>query len=68
MANPEGSPIWYELMTSDADGAQRFYADVVELEDCLLAGMEGPGRLPHPDRARRPGRGRVDDAAWRRAD
>lgn len=29
MANPDGTPIWYELMTTDADGAQRFYADVV---------------------------------------
>lgn len=29
MANPEGTPIWYELMTTDADGAQKFYADVV---------------------------------------
>lgn len=29
MANPDGTPIWYELMTSDADGAQKFYADVV---------------------------------------
>jgi hypothetical protein len=29
MANPQGTPIWYELMTTDADAAQTFYADVV---------------------------------------
>lgn len=29
MANAQGSPIWYELMTSDADAAKRFYDDVV---------------------------------------
>ena len=29
MANPEGTPIWYELMTTDADAAEQFYADVV---------------------------------------
>lgn len=29
MTNPNGMPVWYELMTSDADGAQAFYADVV---------------------------------------
>ncbi len=29
MTNPDGTPIWYELMTTDADGAERFYADVV---------------------------------------
>ncbi len=29
MTNLTGTPIWYELMTSDADGAQAFYADVV---------------------------------------
>ena len=29
MANPDGSPTWYELMTTDADGAQAFYADIV---------------------------------------
>ena len=28
MANPDGSPIWYELMTTDPDAAQAFYADV----------------------------------------
>ena len=29
MATPQGTPIWYELMTTDADGAQKFYAKVV---------------------------------------
>ncbi len=29
MADPEGMPIWYELMTSDAEGAEIFYADLV---------------------------------------
>lgn len=29
MGNPVGSFIWYELMTSDADGASAFYASVV---------------------------------------
>ena len=29
MANPHGSFIWYELMTTDPEGATRFYGDVV---------------------------------------
>jgi len=29
MANPHGSFIWYELMTTDPEGAERFYGDVV---------------------------------------
>ena len=29
MANPHGTPIWYELMTPDPDGAKRFYDAVV---------------------------------------
>ena len=29
MPNPEGSFIWYELMTSDPDGAASFYTDIV---------------------------------------
>jgi len=29
MANPHGSFIWYELMTTDPEGAKRFYEDVV---------------------------------------
>lgn len=29
MANPQGTPIWFELMTSDTDAAARFYGDVI---------------------------------------
>ena len=29
MANPDGAPIWYELMSSDADASKKFYDDVV---------------------------------------
>ena len=29
MPNKHGDFIWYELLTSDADAAQRFYGDVV---------------------------------------
>jgi len=29
MANPHGMPIWYELLTTDQDAAQEFYAKVV---------------------------------------
>jgi uncharacterized protein len=29
MTNPHGTPIWYELMTSDPDAAQAFYTQVV---------------------------------------
>ena len=29
MANPHGTPIWYELATADADAAARFYGSVV---------------------------------------
>ena len=29
MANPQGTPVWYELMTPDPDGAKAFYDDVV---------------------------------------
>ena len=32
MANPQGTPIWYELLTPDPDGAKRFYDDVVGWE------------------------------------
>ena len=42
MANPEGTPIWYELMTSDADGAQSFYADVIGWH-IAPAGVAGTG-------------------------
>jgi predicted enzyme related to lactoylglutathione lyase len=42
MANAEGTPIWYELLTTDAEGAQRFYADVVGWS-IAPSGMEGTG-------------------------
>lgn len=42
MANAEGTPIWYELITTDADGAQKFYADVVGWSSAPM-GMEGTG-------------------------
>ena len=42
MANAEGTPIWYELITTDADGAQKFYADVVGWSIAPM-GMEGTG-------------------------
>lgn len=29
MSNPHGTPIWYELMTSDPDAAQAFYTKVI---------------------------------------
>jgi uncharacterized protein len=29
MSNPHGTPIWYELMTSDAGAAQQFYTQVI---------------------------------------
>ncbi|GAA0327899.1 VOC family protein [Sphingomonas oligophenolica] len=29
MANPEGTPIWYELMTADPDASKAFYDDVI---------------------------------------
>lgn len=29
MSNPKGDFIWYELLTTDADAAQRFYGDVI---------------------------------------
>lgn len=29
MANPEGTPIWYELMTADPDASKAFYDDVL---------------------------------------
>lgn len=40
MPNPEGAPVWYELMTNDPDGAQEFYARVVGWT-VTPAGMEG---------------------------
>lgn len=53
MANPLGAPVWYELMTSDADAAQAFYTRVVGWT-VSAAGIDGmdyrvitaPGGLP----------------------
>ena len=42
MTNPTGTPIWYELMTTDADAAQAFYADVVGWS-VAPSGMAGTG-------------------------
>ena len=39
MANPHGSFIWYELITSDPDAAATFYADVV---GWTVAPFDGP--------------------------
>ncbi|WP_265587239.1 VOC family protein [Sphingomicrobium arenosum] len=49
MQNQHGDFIWYELMTSDADAAQRFYQKVVgwRFEDSGQAGMDY--RLFGPD-------------------
>ena len=54
MTNSHGSFIWYELMTTDPDAAQRFYADVVgwtiapfgeagaEMDYRILSAPDGP--------------------------
>ncbi len=42
MANPEGRPTWYELMTTDPDAAQEFYTRVVGWT-ASPSGMEGTG-------------------------
>jgi predicted enzyme related to lactoylglutathione lyase len=42
MANPEGTPIWYELITANIDGAEKFYADVVGWS-IAPAGIKGTG-------------------------
>ncbi|WP_116364579.1 VOC family protein [Parahaliea mediterranea] len=42
MANKHGEFIWYELCTTDADGAQRFYSDVLgwEIADSQMPDMD----------------------------
>ncbi|MHA6493148.1 VOC family protein [Pseudomonas borbori] len=42
MSNKHGDFIWYELLTSDADRAQRFYSDVLgwQVEDSGQPGMD----------------------------
>lgn len=51
MANPEGTPIWYELMTTDVDGAQKFYAEVVgwKVAPSEMAGTGDYRMLTAPD-------------------
>lgn len=65
MANPDGTPIWYELMTTNVDGAQTFYTDVVgwsvapsplaDTADYLILtapdGQGAGGMMPLPDGA-----------------
>jgi predicted enzyme related to lactoylglutathione lyase len=41
MANRHGSFIWYELITSDAEGAERFYSDVVGWRVAPFGGGSG---------------------------
>jgi uncharacterized protein len=50
MANKHGDFIWYELMTSDADGAREFYSAVVDWDieanpsgDFSMVGMDPHG-------------------------
>lgn len=42
MSNPHGAFIWYELLTSDPDGAQSFYGEVAgwTVQDSGQAGMD----------------------------
>ena len=42
MTNPHGSFIWYELLTTDAEAASGFYADVIgwEARDAGMAGID----------------------------
>ena len=39
MSNPKGDFIWYELLTSDADAAQRFYGALLKFK--WVAGHAG---------------------------
>lgn len=43
MANPSGSFIWYELMTTDPEGAAKFYGDVVGWKVTGGGGAQGGG-------------------------
>ena len=51
MANPQGTPIWYELMTTDTTSAQKFYADVIgwSIAPSELAGTAEYLTLTAPD-------------------
>lgn len=51
MTNPHGSHIWYELLTSDADAAQAFYADVVGWSIGQFGCEPGAEPPPGPDGA-----------------
>ena len=62
MANPNGTPIWFELTTNDQDKAEDFYADVVWLEGRRIT-FNRAWRLSYRQCARRPRCCRVDDAA-----
>lgn len=44
MTNPDGMPIWYELMTTDADAAQAFYSMVVgwSIAPAAMPAGDGP--------------------------
>lgn len=43
MSNPQGSFIWYELMTTDANAAAKFYGDVVGWRIADRADPNAPG-------------------------
>jgi len=45
MSNPHGTPIWYELITSDPDAAQAFYTQVIGWS----AGAFGGAAVDGPD-------------------
>lgn len=40
MADLDGTPLWYELSTTDADGAQAFYAEVVGWSIAPFTGVD----------------------------
>lgn len=44
MTNPPGSFIWYELMTTDANAAARFYGDVIGWKIALQSEHNAQGR------------------------
>jgi predicted enzyme related to lactoylglutathione lyase len=47
MTNSHGSFIWYELMTSDAEGAERFYSEVVGWKVAPFGGGGGEGGMDY---------------------
>ena len=48
MTNPHGTPIWYELLTSDPDAAQAFYSDVVGWKIGQFGCKDGDDAPPPP--------------------